>query len=233
MSGTQTSGAAGTTLLTSTTDAGATGGGAADAGATGDLQTSANTTGTATTTTTDTGTTDTKSSGADAGKGKEGETSAPAELELKLPEGVVADEAVLGEFKALATEAKLDSAAAQKVLDLHLKTLQSMETKRTAALAQQQEAWRSELKADKDIGGAAFDANIQAANKAIEKFGSPELRSLLDRGLGNHPELVRTFVRIGKAIGEDSIAGLGTGGSTVDPAKQELQNRYPSMFKKE
>ncbi|MEC7472463.1 MAG: hypothetical protein VX946_03765 [Pseudomonadota bacterium] len=49
--------------------------------------------------------------------------------------------------------------------------------------------------------------------KAIEKFGSPELRQVLnDSGLGNHPELVKFCHRIGKAISDDSLVLGGTQG---------------------
>ena len=57
--------------------------------------------------------------------------------------------------------------------------------------------------------------------KAIETFGTPELRSLLDStGMGNHPEVVRLALKIGKAISEDTIVrGRNTpSGGAKDPA---------------
>jgi hypothetical protein len=44
------------------------------------------------------------------------------------------------------------------------------------------------------------------AKKALDAFGTAELRSLLNEsGLGNHPEVIRFMFRAGKAISEDSM----------------------------
>jgi hypothetical protein len=53
------------------------------------------------------------------------------------------------------------------------------------------------------------------AERALEKFGSPELRkALVSSGLGNHPQLVDFCVKIGRAMKEDTVVlpGAAVGG---------------------
>lgn len=71
----------------------------------------------------------------------------------------------------------------------------------------------NDVRADKEIGGDKLTANIGMAQKALDQFGTPELRTYLEQtGLGNHPDLVRCFMKIGKSMGEDSMVMAGNGG---------------------
>jgi hypothetical protein len=75
--------------------------------------------------------------------------------------------------------------------------------------------WETASKSDKEFGGDKFDANLAVAKKALDAFGTPELRALLGpydpknnpkgTGLGNHPEIIRAFLKAGKAISEDKF----------------------------
>ena len=61
-------------------------------------------------------------------------------------------------------------------------------------------------RADKEFGGEKLDENLAIAKTALDKFATPEFTKLLnDTGLGNHPEVLRVFVRAGKAISPDSV----------------------------
>lgn len=170
--------------------------------------------------------------GGDDAKGKDGKPAekpaakvpdaTKAELEIKLPEGVKADEAALGRFKALAKESGLDSPKAQKLYDFYLETQREAAKALDAEISQTQKDWAKQLRADPEIGGPALKANFQVAVKAVEKFATPELKAYLqESGLGGHPEIVRLFNRIGKAISEDSIAGGSGEGKGADPATSQ------------
>jgi hypothetical protein len=150
-----------------------------------------------------------------------------------LPEGFVPDEAALGEFKQLAAESGLKPEGAQKVFDLYAKQVAAQEARAQAAVEARNSEWVAALKADKDIGGAAFASNIEFAKKGVVRFGSPGLLQVLNEsGLGNHPELVRAFVKIGKTISEDDTRGAGSqGGDSSERAA--LRALYPSMFPKD
>lgn len=132
----------------------------------------------------------------------EGKTDTEISYEFKVPEGVTLDAEVTGEFQALAKDAKLPAESAQKMVDLAIK-LQEKQADAARAIT---ESWAKATVADKEVGGDAHAANLATAKKAIEAFGSPELKQLLDTsGLGNHPEVVRFAYRVGKAISEDKV----------------------------
>jgi len=126
--------------------------------------------------------------------------------DFKLADGAELDAEVLTSFKGIAKELGISQEAAQKLLDLQgqldSKRMQALE----AAQAEQSQRWADAVKADKELGGENYDKTVETAIKAVEKFGSPELRSLLNEtGIGNHPELVKFCHRIGKALSEDSL----------------------------
>ncbi len=119
--------------------------------------------------------------------------------EFALPEGFQVDTAVMDEFKGLAKELNLPQETAQKLVDLQAK----VETARAEAFSQQVTDWKNTCRNDKEYGGKDFEANAAVANKALVEYGSPELVKMLqETQLGNHPEMVRAFYKIGKALEE-------------------------------
>lgn len=152
---------------------------------------------------------------------KEEPAPAAAPIELKLPEGVKADEGVLTKFKEVAGKVGLKSEGAQQLLELYTGLQKEAETKAVAdaetAFKAQLDTWTKAVKADKDLGGANFDGTLKAAQKAVTKFDSSgELRQIFEvTGLGSHPAVVRAFAAIGKALAEDSVAGGGSSGGAV------------------
>jgi hypothetical protein len=146
----------------------------------------------------------------------------PETYDLKMPEGVELDQAATTEFTAIAKELKLDQAAAQKLADIGAKMAQ----RQADAHAQLVETWTEQVKTDKEIGGDKLAENLGVARKAIDTFGSPELKALLNStGLGNHPEVVKLAFKVGKAISEDGfVSGSPKGNTTNDPAKKLFPN---------
>lgn len=146
----------------------------------------------------------------------------PEAYDLKMPDGVELDQAATTEFTAIAKELKLDQAAAQKLADIGAKMAQ----RQAQAHAQLVETWTEQVKTDKEIGGDKLAENLGVARKAIDTFGSPELKALLNSsGLGNHPEVVKLAFKVGKAIREDRfVSGSPKGNTTNDPAKKLFPN---------
>lgn len=65
--------------------------------------------------------------------------------------------------------------------------------------------WAEQSKADPEFGGANFNQNMGQIAAAYRQFATPELKQLLDAsGLGNHPEVMRLFYRVGKALSQDT-----------------------------
>ena len=146
----------------------------------------------------------------------------PESYDLKMPEGVELDKAAADEFTVIAKELKLDQAAAQKLADIGAK----MATRQAEAHAKLVESWTEQVKTDKEIGGDKLEENLGVARKAIDAFGSPELKALLNStGLGNHPEVVKLAFKVGKAISEDRlVSGAPKGNASNDPAKKLFPN---------
>lgn len=150
------------------------------------------------------------------------EPTAPESYDLQMPEGVELDKAAADEFTALAKELKLDQPTAQKLADVGAKMAQ----RQAEAHAKLVDSWTEQVKTDKEIGGDKLDENLAVARKALDTFGTPELRDVLNAtGLGNHPALIKAFYKAGKAISDDSfVKGAQTGGET-DLARK----MFPSM----
>ena len=150
----------------------------------------------------------------DGKKADEVKAGAPDKYEdFKLPDGIAVDEAAMTEAQGLFKELNLDQAGAQKLVDLQGKLMTQVAQAQQKSWDDLTEGWVKSAKEDPEYGGANYDANLGLANKVIAKFGSPKLvEALTSTRTGDHPELIRIFVKIGKAIGEDNLAGEGDKG---------------------
>lgn len=132
---------------------------------------------------------------------------APEKYEFKPAEGQELDTAALEQFEPIARELNLTNEQAQKMVDLYGTKIMPMVQKQQAEAWQAQtEEWAATVKADKEIGGDKLTANLGVAQRALDTFGTPELKEYLNgTGLGNHPELVKAFIKVGKAMSEDGM----------------------------
>ncbi len=94
----------------------------------------------------------------------------------------------------------------------------------------QRKAWAEEAAADPEIGGAKWEDSKTTAAKALDLLGfekgSPFRNLLNDSGLGNHPDMIRAFVKIGTVIGEDS--DFVRGGTGAQPKTSAAERLYPN-----
>lgn len=157
-------------------------------------------------------------------KSKQPEGAPEKYEDFKAPEGLAFDSNVISQFSEVAKELNLPQDKAQLLLDkmgpvLASRQVEQLQTARTE--------WVGQVKADKEYGGDALPENLAVAKKALDTFGTPELRTLLNEsGLGDHPEVIRVFYRAGKAISEDGfVAGKPNGGANPDPAKRLFPNQ--------
>lgn len=135
---------------------------------------------------------------------------APEEYEaFTLTEGVTLDESLQGEFVPLAKELNLSQEQAQKMVDLYAaKVLPQIQQKQAEAWEGVKTGWETSAKADPEYGGDKFPENFEHAKRAMDQFATPELRKAMNEfGFGNHPEIIRLMVRVGKAMAEDSTLG--------------------------
>lgn len=154
---------------------------------------------------------------------KAAEPVVPESYEFVMPEGIELDSVAADEFTAVAKELKLDQATAQKVADVGAKMVQ----RQAEAHAKLVESWVEAVKSDKDIGGDALAENLAVARKALDTFGTPELRDVLNAtGLGNHPGLIKMMHRIGKTISDDRFV---QGSAPQAPQTDMAKKMFPTM----
>ena len=129
------------------------------------------------------------------------------------PDGVTLDPAMVKEFLPVAKELGLTQAQAQKLVDLQVE----LSNRHTHQQAETIRSWRDSLVSDKEFGGDKYDANLTIAQRALNTIGTQELKdALIHTGMGNHPEIMRLFYRIGCKMQEDSLVRPDTA-----PAKPE------------
>lgn len=142
---------------------------------------------------------------------------APEKYEFQAGEGVELDAEALKDFEPVARELNLTNEQAQKLVDAYPKILSGVQQRQAEAWQAQTEQWAADVKADKEIGGDKLTANLGVAQRALDTFGTPALKEYLNgTGLGNHPELVKAFVKVGKAMSEDGmVTGKESGQRTA------------------
>ncbi|EMB0751324.1 peptidase [Providencia rettgeri] len=152
-------------------------------------------------------TTDDKANIEPKGDDKKPVSVAPEKYEFTASEGQELDKEAIAAFEPVARELGLSNEQAQKIVDVYGSTIMPQLVKQQADEWQKQvTGWAETVNADKE--GLGSTESIGNAQKALDQFGSPELKSyLVETGLGNHPELVRVFSKIGKAMSEDGFVG--------------------------
>ena len=134
---------------------------------------------------------------------------APEKYEFKAPEGQTYDPQILSAFEAAAKDSNLSQAAAQKLLDTMSPQIAHRQLDQAIAI---RKGWVEQSRTDTEFGGVNLESNLAIAKKGYDKFASPALKTLLDStGLGSHPDVIRMFVNIGKAISEDTFVGGSAG----------------------
>jgi hypothetical protein len=158
--------------------------------------------------------------------------SVAEDIKLNFPDGVVVDKELVEKFTPLAKEFGLKNDQAQKLVDMYVERNKAQQTAVTEAWTGQQKEWAAANRADKDIGGQAYDANVEMARSAIDRFGGDVLRKEIDAlGIGDNPALLKAWVAVGKAMSPDHVGRIGNRANQGN-ADEEAQYRkmYPSMY---
>ena len=143
-----------------------------------------------------------------------------------MPEGVELDTALLTEAAPLFKELGLTQDQAQKLVDFQAKQAQAGSESQVAAFNQLMTDWQETSRNDKEFGGDKFDESVGIARAAVDKFGTPELKQLLEEhGVGNHPEVIRFMVKVGKLTAEDVPGGTTT---PLSKAQDRVSLLYPN-----
>lgn len=131
----------------------------------------------------------------------------PEEYDLELPEDSLLPPSIIDKISAYARERGLSNEAAQELLN---EELGGMKAERSIFVEKVGKRWIEESKADKEIAGSEgkdFERNIQLASQVVARFDPEgEIRTMLNRSrIGNNPAVIKMFLRIGKAMGNDKF----------------------------
>lgn len=153
------------------------------------------------------------------GEGGEGEAAAaltgevPEAYAFTAPEGVTLDPKAMEIFDPVFRKLTLTNEGAQELVNVAPAFVSHIRDQVAGSVVSDvvaaRKAWADEAAADPEIGGAKFEESKTLAAKAFDRLGfAPDgkFRSFLkETGLGNHPEMIRAMVKMGRAIGEDGF----------------------------
>ena len=161
--------------------------------------------------------------------------AAPDSYTIEYPEGHEVFEDVKTSFEDLVKNVGLNKEQAQKLVELGMNQSQQIIAAQEAKKAAEIASWADASKADKEIGGERFTENLSIAGKALEQFTTPEFKEMLNQtGIGNHPEVIRLFYKIGKQISEDGLVNSNRSNhneAPTDPLRRMehlAQQLYPN-----
>lgn len=125
---------------------------------------------------------------------------------IELADGLTMDQLALDEYIPVFKELNLNAEQAKKLVDIYA----NQQLKAADEYQKTITAWENAARADKEYGGDKLNESLSIATGALEKFGTPELKQVLNEsGLGNHPEVIRFMKRVGDAIREDVPPQIG------------------------
>lgn len=157
--------------------------------------------------------------GEGAGEGDPAPTAPERYEDFDVGGGAKADEATITEFAEMARELGLSQQDAQEAFTKLMPAFEKAGRKRMEVWTAQ---WADEASKDAEFGGQNFKANLRVAQTAMKRFSTPALRELFNAtGLGNHPEMVRLFWKIGQHMSQDK--GVAGGGAPA-PVKKLYPN---------
>jgi len=151
----------------------------------------------------------------------------PETYEFTASEGNAFDPTFITSYSDVAREAGLSQANAQLILDKVAPVLAQAQADR---IAEVQASWDAATKTDKEIGGTNLDQNLGIAHAARDQFGTKEFKELLEvSGLAKHPEVIRYFLKVGKAVSGDSfVGGRKEGNGSPKDFNQIAAKMYPN-----
>lgn len=148
----------------------------------------------------------------------------PEKYTLKAPENSPLSQAHLDEISTFAKEKGLSNEVAQMLVERESKAVDAFKESQQTMYEAKKAEWFEASKNDKNFGGEKFKENAELAHRVIERYASPALKEhLKETGLGNHPELVRFVLDIGKEMSEDKL--IIPGGQTKAPEKKSAAER--------
>lgn len=152
----------------------------------------------------------------------------PDKYELKMPDGSRLEAGYVDKIAAYAKAHGLSQDAAQDLLNRESVNRNEFQEAQVAQLKAQSDAWKEEFLNDPVVGGEKGAENAELAHRALKQFADePFVEELEKSGLGNHPGLMKTFLRIGKAMSDGKFVITKTPGGGGEKKSAE-EKFYPN-----
>jgi len=150
------------------------------------------------------------------------EQEALKEYTLELPENSQLDASAVERIASFAKERGLTKDQAQELLSIESDAVSKFAEAQAEQVNLKVESWKADVKQDKELGGEAYEKNVELAKRVVERFATEDFKKALNEtGLGNHPELVRIFFKIGKSMAEDQLV---IPGSQTGPKNRSVED---------
>jgi hypothetical protein len=131
--------------------------------------------------------------------------------DLKLPEGTLLTQAEVDKIVSFAKDQGLSQESAQKLVEREHEILANYKNNQEQQFEQMREQWFKQVEGDKELGGDNLKATAEMARRALDKFAPDSLKKFFaESPYGNHPDVIRMFSKIGKAMQDDKIVLAGT-----------------------
>lgn len=146
--------------------------------------------------------------------------------DLKIPEGSHLTQAAVDEIASFAKEQGLSQEAAQKLLAREHQAVDQFKQTQLQQFEQKREEWWQAVQSDKELGGDNFKQTAENAKRALDRFAPDSLKDFLAKSpYSNHPDLVRLFANIGKAMDGDKLVVGGAQSSSTRSAVDVMYDK--------
>ena len=136
------------------------------------------------------------------------------------------DKEFFDDFRKTAHSAGILPDQAQKVFDWYVRSAEEAGKRDEEKFTNSQNDGVRELQKE---WGSAYDDKVKRAQAAVGHYGDDNLINFLDEtGLGNNPNLIKAFSKIGDTLSEDQFKGTVKGelGFTPDEAQRKLNDIF-------
>lgn len=140
----------------------------------------------------------------------------PEAYEIKVSEGYELSPEVMETITPLFKKHNISKEGAQELAEAHMEIMRKQSAAAEQFRSNLIKGWVDEIKKDPEFGGAKFDENMALARRGLRAINPPgegksALNELLEMsGMGNNPEIIKAFARVGKLVKEDSILDKGS-----------------------
>jgi len=147
----------------------------------------------------------------------------PDKYELSLPKDSLLAEDALERIATVSRERGLSQEAASRLLQDESEAVKRFHESRQAAYIKERDGWADQVKAAyKD--DVKFKEDVATVERFAKKWFDKELISFLNEsGLGNHPKLFPSILKLARASAPDKLV-------TGSPSGSKSENPYASMF---